>query len=101
MKIVVDLPSGPFWIALTSSRIQLSPMIIEVPLCWLVAPVTVPFLPALGVRIAKLGRVPSLAAVSSWLATCMSFFWGPYKHSAKVGQMAHLYGPFWALTAGF
>ena len=31
----------------------------------------------------------------------MSFFWGPYKHSAKVGQIAHLYGPFLALTAGF
>src|ERR1700730_7000110 len=97
MKIVVELPSGPFLTADTCSPIWLSPTIIDSPLCWLVGPLR----PADGVTIEKLGSVPFLASVTNCDASCMSAFWGPYRHSANVGQMAHLYGRLWPLAFAF
>src|SRR3981081_3258840 len=97
MKIVVELPSGPFWIADTSLPIWLSPTSIEAPLCWLVGPLA----PLLGVKIQKVGIVPCSASAKNCASSCMLLCWDPSRHSAKLGQIDHLYGPRWLLFAGF
>src|SRR5436190_19870298 len=66
MKIAVVGQSGPLMIDETTCPIQLSPAIIEVPLCCEVPPVA----PS-GSRIEKAGRFPADASVTIWLGGTM------------------------------
>ena len=85
MNMAVEPASGPFSIVETSLPIWLSPTIIESPLCWLVLPLA----PA-GIKIEKLGSVPRSASLKNRGSSCRLLCCGPFRHSAKVGQIAHL-----------
>src|SRR5450631_3306949 len=87
MKSAVDPHSGPFSTADATWPIQLSPTAIEVPLCWDVGPVPLPW----GRTMEKLGRVPFLASVTKLPAGTMSDRWPVSRHSAKVGHTDHVY----------
>src|ERR1700674_6028275 len=89
MKSAVDFHSGPCSRADATAPIQLSPAAIDVPLCCDVGKVPLPC----GSTIEKLGSVPFFASVTKLVTGTMFIRLWVCRHSAKLGQIAHVYVP--------
>ena len=84
--MAVDCHWGPFSMAETTLPIQLSPVAMEVPLCWEVEPLG----PLAGMSSEKLGSVPFLALVMTLAVGTMLLASLVYRQSAKVGQVSQM-----------
>src|SRR5262249_13319946 len=85
MNKAVEAHLGPSMTALAIWPIQLSPAVIEVPLCWESG---VGWWP--GTTREKLGRLPACASVTNCSGSRMWLCWA-YRHSAIDGQVAQMY----------
>src|SRR5215472_13015026 len=86
MNRAVDFHSGPFMTADATWPIQLSPTVIEKPLCWLSAVSAPP-----GVTTEKLASFPAFASLTNCGAGTLSLVCLVSRHSAKDGQMSQPY----------